>query len=242
MLIPIGSPGKKYRATVAGEVTKQVTCEKCRCEYVYQLRRQGTGSAKAALFASGDKEARRAAADAQTELRRQLNYEDDPVPCPDCGWLQKTMVKEMRGSRAAGFFLLGAAVTFVWWVFSVATDFRHGPPHPMLVALGVGVLIFAVGTFATYKLWDPNMKSPEWKAKAAKAQGVRRAEYEKQVAEQEALWARTAPPAPAGPTPPPLVQPLGGMPVAGPPPLVGPPPFGPGRGGPAGGPQPMPRR
>lgn len=247
MIIPIGSPGKRYRATVSGEVTKFITCEKCGCEYVYALRRQATGSSKSPLFSDGDKAARRAASDAETELRRQLNYEDDPVPCLDCGWLQKTMVKGMRSSRATGFFLLGVAVTFVWWVFAVATDFRYGPPHPMLMAVLAGVLIFIGGAVHTYKAWDPNQKSPEWKAKAAKAEGVRRAEFEKQLAEQEVRWAQVAPPVSVPVAPPPLVRPLGGMPVtgptaAGPSPLVGPPPLGAGRGRPASGPPPIPPR
>src|SRR5437867_349294 len=102
MLIPIGAPGRKYTATVTGQQTKLVACEKCGGEYVYVLKREGKGTGRSPMYLDNAGAAQRASKEAGDDLQRQLKEEDDPVPCPDCGWFQKTMVSDLRYSRMAG--------------------------------------------------------------------------------------------------------------------------------------------
>jgi len=109
-----------FSSAQTGQVQREVFCEKCGCNYSYEMVRRGRGEA---MTPSGFGEAaaeQRAQAAAAASLNNLLQSQHDPVACPDCGWVQSYMVEAMRvrahrwlsrGSYVVGF-LLGACAFF----------------------------------------------------------------------------------------------------------------------------------
>ncbi len=104
-----------YRAWQVGSTLRRVSCEKCSQEYFYDLVRVGTGEAATlyALNKSGASEA--AAVQANNRLQDLLNYCHDPVPCPQCGTIQKKMRWQVALVRARRWVIKAIAC----WVFSM---------------------------------------------------------------------------------------------------------------------------
>jgi hypothetical protein len=102
-----------FEVTTRGRAFKTVTCESCRAEFVYLLIRHGAGFAASAMFydRAGAKE--RAAAQAEAELRRALAREQDPVPCPGCGWYQQSMVPLVRAAHRGWMRFVGALLLYL---------------------------------------------------------------------------------------------------------------------------------
>jgi len=88
--------GRNFTAALSGSVVRDVTCEKCGCAYHYQLTRRGQGSGTAPYYINQGGAQRRAERGAKKSLEKQLARDTDPVPCPDCGWFQSPMVREIR--------------------------------------------------------------------------------------------------------------------------------------------------
>src|SRR4051794_26124698 len=91
--------GRNYAAAQTGSVVRHVECEKCNCFYAYELVRRGTGRATSPYMLNNAGAQRRADRRAAADLRKQLRTGVDPAACPDCGWYQATMVREMRRRR-----------------------------------------------------------------------------------------------------------------------------------------------
>jgi hypothetical protein len=83
-----------------------VTCEHCGCVYLYRLGRR--------LQAIGhdDIDATR------KRLSRTLKKSIDPISCPDCGYLQRAMVRTAKLERIGWVILLTLALSFVALVLS----------------------------------------------------------------------------------------------------------------------------
>src|SRR5258706_6987794 len=112
--------GKSYRAAATGSIIKKCTCEKCACEYQYQMVRRGEGASSAPYYINQRGAELRAQQRAQRTLAKRLEKGIDPVPCPDCGWIQAAMVREMRQRKHR-------------WLLA-----------PGWIALGLGVLVLAI--------------------------------------------------------------------------------------------------
>jgi hypothetical protein len=91
------------RATVKGETIKHVECERCAFKYAYRLRRTAEG--KATSFIIPDKNA--AVNKAEEQLKRMLEGDCDPVPCPTCGWYQRSMVRRVKHQSYRGMVRIG---------------------------------------------------------------------------------------------------------------------------------------
>ena len=87
---------RNYTASIAGAVVRDVSCEKCGCAYHYRLIRRGQGTGTAPYYLGQGGAERRAQTGAINELEHSLAREIDPVPCPDCGWFQAEMVREIE--------------------------------------------------------------------------------------------------------------------------------------------------
>jgi hypothetical protein len=81
--------------TARGSAVKTVRCEACHCQYAYRLSREAVGTSSDFLVA----DAQAAKQNASDELRKLLERECDPVPCPTCGWYQRNMVRRARQLR-----------------------------------------------------------------------------------------------------------------------------------------------
>lgn len=117
----------EYTTSVTGRAVKAVTCEQCGHEYLYLVRRKGTGTAEGFLLFSdpdgmGSAEAERLA---QKAVEKELAAAVEIVPCPQCGRVQAAMVQEARVRHLA-------------WLRVVA-----------LIAFALGFIAGAVGFVAT---------------------------------------------------------------------------------------------
>src|SRR3954451_16457292 len=102
--IPVG---QQVTATMGTGVVKRVTCEKCSCAYVYEMVRSATGSGLNPYFIDPGGAEDRAYGRAARRLRKALVEGAEPVACPDCGWYQGDMVREIKRRRVQPVVYLG---------------------------------------------------------------------------------------------------------------------------------------
>jgi hypothetical protein len=88
-----------YTASVQGTTIREVLCENCGEKYHYRLSRVAYGYVHAPYDIGGSTAKKRAMERAKQRLRRKLDEDVDPVPCPECGWYQWAMVPLLRRSR-----------------------------------------------------------------------------------------------------------------------------------------------
>jgi hypothetical protein len=108
-VIPTRLPGYDHTVTLCSSTTRPVHCEQCGCDYTYEMVRSASGTARSVLFLNGAGAKAEARAEASRHLT-QFMTDCDPVACPDCGWLQKDMVKHLRQRWFLRLTLLLAAV------------------------------------------------------------------------------------------------------------------------------------
>lgn len=166
------------RATVTGTTIKDVRCESCGFEYVYQLSRTAQGRSTSFLVPDhATIEAR-----ARANLRQELKNSCDPVPCGVCGWYQRAMVQRARQLKyrrllvAGGLLcflaiLLCAQASIAWSIaepadFPIAAALSGAAGTALMLGLGLPVLRLAL-----CQLYDPNTEDVE----SRKARGRERA-------------------------------------------------------------------
>jgi hypothetical protein len=93
MIVPVYW-GTRYTSTTTQHLIKQVTCEKCGCPFAYELVRQAAGMGSSAYNVGNQGAQQRAQQRAQATLNAMLANDEDPVPCPRCGWFQQSMVRK----------------------------------------------------------------------------------------------------------------------------------------------------
>jgi hypothetical protein len=161
-----------YTASVSGTTAVAVRCEECGEKYYYQLSRVAYGQASA-MYGIGREEAKRQATrNAKRRLRRALEEDIDPVPCPECGWYQEKMLPLLRQGRlrwlthVAGGCLVGGIVLFVSLMFFMWAAHEKKVPDPPdwvawawvglagLVLLAAPVLV--VSRIVLNRLYDGN--------------------------------------------------------------------------------------
>ncbi len=135
-----------HAAAAVRRAVRNVRCEKCGCDYRYEIVRRGVGKATTVNGIGVAKAKARAAVRAQKAVTRLLQSAVDPVPCPRCDWLQPGMFTEIRRRRVewsrpslvglllllgAGFVGIVATVTHDW--NRTANPFEPGR-HPILTA------------------------------------------------------------------------------------------------------------
>jgi hypothetical protein len=113
--------GRTYTAAISGTAIKEVRCEECSETYFYKMVRRGEGQGTSPYYLNNAGAERRAQKGAQTQLEKLLRKGVDPVPCPDCGWFQENMVREVRRRRlrwmiwvAVGFGIVFGACILIW--------------------------------------------------------------------------------------------------------------------------------
>ena len=87
---------KKMTATEAGSRVKEVVCEKCGAQYFYERRRAFTASRDAPYFLGQAGARRKAQEAARRGLEKRLAAESEMVPCPDCHWINQSLVDDYR--------------------------------------------------------------------------------------------------------------------------------------------------
>ncbi len=180
-----------FTATKQGAVLKLVRCENCACEYGYYMGRQTQGSGTSLLFLDNRGANKRAVRQAKKRLKRALETDCDPVPCPECGWYQTPMIPVLRRAYHRWMFVLGALgivaaviglVSTLVYLFNAAN-----PPEPQtflqlwLIAVGIGVmgmLLIAVRKVLSF-FNDPNASDQEGRKTLGQSLAIRGEELEK---------------------------------------------------------------
>jgi len=172
-------------ATEDGETIKEVKCEACGFEYVYQLQRSAGG--RATGFLVGDYEA--AADRARENLREILENACDPIPCPACGWYQRPMVRRVRQLRHCGMVHASILLLFFACLFFAAGSItscaaRQGEfSYAGAVLLGLAGMSFLIGLclpvirFVLCRLHDPNSGDVESRMRLGQARALNKKAY-----------------------------------------------------------------
>src|SRR4051794_27489036 len=138
-----------------GTNVRFVTCQPCGHSFAYRLARAASGGTQAR---------------ARERVRRALQAECDPVPCPACGAYQPDVVRRLRGEHLGWMRAAGLAVSAVG-AFACALGFVLGwtawPAILSVVGAGLGLVLLRV---VLARRFDPNDPAG---AEARKAAGKR---------------------------------------------------------------------
>lgn len=77
--------GTKYDAARVAPVIRQVHCEKCGCNYAYEMIRRGTGATSTTMGLFAARRQAAAVEKAAESLQQQLAEDHDPVAVPTAG-------------------------------------------------------------------------------------------------------------------------------------------------------------
>lgn len=150
--------GRNYEATCTGSLLKEVVCENCDSLYVYRLERSGIGAGRSHLWLDNRGAQSRSRREAESQRAHLLSFEVNPVACPRCGWLQKSMCRGLRKSLAYCALAFWVIVGIIVWI--VILDYYPGSePFPGLVGLGTAAIGIPVA-WTLFLLHQPNRRHP----------------------------------------------------------------------------------
>jgi len=161
---------KVFTANVTGTRVVDAACERCQTGFHYHLVRQGTGTGSAPYYLFQGAAERRAQAAAADDLAKRLAREREPVPCPQCQWVNQRTIDAHRKRLhrwLTSVAWTGAIALFIVIILSRASQSRQIRDEewlPLLaVAGGVAATILVVCFVAQRKLrrrFDPNRDFP----------------------------------------------------------------------------------
>jgi len=161
MQVPVGG---RFTANLSESRPKSVTCEKCQTEFVYFMKRSASGSGSSLLFLDNQGAKLRAHDEANAKLYKRLNEEQDPVPCPTCGWVQLAMIPHARQQYHAwmmvlGVVALGVGLAFVLLDFLIGEWWFLNPSNQsfpwVIAAFPIGVSLIVIREILARR-YDPN--------------------------------------------------------------------------------------
>lgn len=148
--------GRRYDASSVGGRVVPVVCEKCGCEYFYELTRVGEGAATAPYSIGTGRAQRSADEQARRDLHRRLAEEAELVPCPKCWWINEALVAGYRRGiyrgatkLALGLGIAGTLLSFVvaWFLSIGSVTDRGALPYVLVggpaisIALAVSIVL-----------------------------------------------------------------------------------------------------
>jgi hypothetical protein len=202
MVIPIRIPiGVNYTSIGRDTAIKQVKCEQCDSEYVYQMTRSAQGSGLSLFFADNEGAQERAAQRAQEAVREKLLTSCDPVPCPACGWYQQYMVPRARYLRYKWMGTAALSAPLVAIILMVVAGFLtalHAPTPPRVPFLAVLLAWVLVGLSLTAapgflfarsiirRRYDPNLEDVDRRKKLGQDRAMSKEAFLKMIQDNQA--------------------------------------------------------
>ena len=110
---------RHFKSGVVGARLIHVDCEKCGCQYFFELARVGSGSAQAPYGIGSKRTARAAEERAQRALAERLDQDAELVPCPRCDWINEELVSRYRRGRYQGWAKFAACIAVVGTIVSL---------------------------------------------------------------------------------------------------------------------------
>lgn len=172
--IPIGTT---HVSRVRGAVWKLVSCERCIQRYAYLLELEATGEDRDLLFLDGKGSAERARAQAEQNLLRKSRNCVLPVPCPNCGFYQDEMARQLKEEAWINRFQVAGLAISVMSLLPLALDIPFIWVLTLVTA-AIGLTLLIYGYVAAFR-FDPNSGDAE----ATKALGRSYAVWGEQLAE-----------------------------------------------------------
>ena len=175
MGIPVAN---HHTAFAFGSVIKEVQCEACNCEYVYNLKRTATGGGISPLFLDEQGAAARAQDAARRSIDATLKAAVDVVACPSCGWYQKGMQLELKRKKFGRIAFYTVPIAGIFFLLGVIFGVRA------LAIPGIGCILVGMvgGYFWSLIKYDPNQGTRRAELAAA-SRGILKADYELTLAE-----------------------------------------------------------
>lgn len=158
---------KKVESACAGTRVASVTCDKCNCQYFYELARIGAGSGVAPYGIGTESATGSAQERAQKELQQRMAVEAELVPCPECHWTNDHLIQGYRlgryrrvGTLALGIAIVGSIGSLIGaWIISVGPPADRGAlPY---FRIGGPILFMSIGAWMVlYRNWRRNRIQP----------------------------------------------------------------------------------
>jgi hypothetical protein len=160
MIVPIPIPiGAQHIATARGSAWKLVSCEHCQQRYAYLLDLEAIGEAHDLLFLNEKDAAERARMHAEHNLLQKTRNCVRPIPCPNCGFYQEEMSRQLKEEAWINRFQVVGAVlavlSFIPLAFDVALIWAL-----TLVLAAAGLTLVAYGYVVAFR-FDPNAGDAE---------------------------------------------------------------------------------
>lgn len=187
-MIPVA---KSIEVTARGSAYKSVVCEECQCEYVYLVTRDALGSVSGFVLADKQAMQERATRFANASLRSMLARAEEPVPCPNCGHYQQSMIPLLQRKHRPGLFFTGLFFLVVggsFWFLALVALLTGSPrnnisPRPFVEA-AVWITTFGFGLIVARRILSlgirPNDSNPEERKLLARSLAMTKREFELQ--------------------------------------------------------------
>jgi uncharacterized protein (DUF983 family) len=159
--------GKTYTYAQAACAVVGIRCEKCRCQYYYELARVGTGSATASYGLGTSSAMQTADEKSADDLQKRLAEESELVPCPNCNWISEELVAAYRRTRyqavgGCAFFsaLILTVISLISaWFISIGNQLDRWLLPYLLVGVPVVMCLLTLGMFQVQR-WLQNRIQP----------------------------------------------------------------------------------
>lgn len=143
-------PIRQFTTSVSGSIKRRAHCEKCGGDYVYELSRHVSGTARVGPRTDNDDAREGSRHRAARNLDKTLREAIEPVPCPQCGWLQSSMVKDLKKHHHRWMNKLGLVLAIVGGGIALLLGMFLSNPYVdpsvhFLVAFATGVCLIGVG-------------------------------------------------------------------------------------------------
>jgi len=154
LFIPYGS---KYTAIASGFAWRRVVCQHCGCDFVYRVTSSAEGSSTSFLWLNKNEAKAGANTQANSLLEKQLIKASLNICCPNCGYYQDYMVKDIISN--ARFLRIGRALLLVIIIGITVTcilqylGFNNSISLLIAFVLAIIILLFRI---INYHEKDPN--------------------------------------------------------------------------------------
>jgi hypothetical protein len=104
--------GRQFVSSSTGAQLVEVLCDKCGFNYFYILARVGSGTSSSSYGIGSALAERWASESAERELSRRLECEAELVPCPQCHWINESLISGYRKSVCRGWDKVALVIGF----------------------------------------------------------------------------------------------------------------------------------
>ncbi len=171
MIIPIPIPiGVRHHVVVRGATWKVVPCEHCQQRFAFLIEMEGQGSDGDFLFLNSSESMQRARAQAQQNLADKIRNSVVAIPCPQCGFYQADMVRQLKHAAWTNPMQIIGAIVIVLSFAPLAFEIDDNWILTAVTATA-GAVLLAKGYVISAR-YDPNAGDPAPRIEFARQHSV----------------------------------------------------------------------